>query len=197
VLKAHQPLTLAAVALSFADVWTPRRRRVVGGTRHGDRAERRTLAVSTPVVASLAQPAALDPEDGEAGAIAGWPALAPVCRLHREGESVRGRRAGDCHQEWAYALTSLTPEPADPARLDQLWRGHWQIENGRHDVRDVSLGEDACPVRSGNAPAHLAACRTAALNLLRRAGVTNVAAALRRHAMYPRLALTLMGLALA
>ncbi|HKB46815.1 MAG TPA: ISAs1 family transposase, partial [Ktedonobacterales bacterium] len=62
---------------------------------------------------------------------------------------------------------------------------------------DVSLGEDACQVRSGNAPANLAACRNAALNLLRRAGVTNVAAALRRHAMYPRLALTLMGLALA
>jgi hypothetical protein len=197
VLKANQPLTLEAVALSFADVWTPRRRLVVGGTRHGDREERRTLEVSTEVVAYLAQPEALDPEDGEAGAIAGWPALAQVCRLHREVEYVSGRRAGDCHQEWAYALTSLTPEQADPARLAQLWRGHWQIENGLHYVRDVSLGEDACQVRSGNAPANLAACRNAALNLLRRAGVTNVAAALRRHAMYPRLALTLMGLALA
>jgi hypothetical protein len=64
-------------------------------------------------------------------------------------------------------------------------------------VREVSLGEDACQVRTGNAPANLAACRNAALNLLRRAGVTNVAAALRRHALYPRLALTLMRLSLA
>jgi hypothetical protein len=74
------------VALSCADVWTPRWRLVVGGNRHGDREERRTIAVSTEVVAYLAQPEALDPQDGAAGAIAGWPALAQVCRLHREVE---------------------------------------------------------------------------------------------------------------
>jgi hypothetical protein len=46
-------------------------------------------------------------------------------------------------------------------------------------------------------PANFAACRNAALNLLRQAGVTNVAAALRRHAMYPREALALLGIPLA
>jgi hypothetical protein len=66
-----------------------------------------------------------------------------------------------------------------------------------HYVRDVTLGEDACQVRTDCTPANLAACRNAALNLLRRAGVTNVAAALRRHAMYPRQALALMGVKLA
>jgi len=77
--------------------------------------------------------------------------------------------------------------------LERLWRGHWQIENGLHYVRDVTLGEDACQVRSDRAPANLAACRNTALNLLRLAGVTNVATALRRHAMYPREALRLLG----
>ena len=64
-------------------------------------------------------------------------------------------------------------------------------------VRDVTLGEDACQVRSDRAPANLAACRNTALNLLRLTGVTNVAAALRRHAMYPRQALALLGIPLA
>jgi hypothetical protein len=47
------------------------------------------------------------------------------------------------------------------------------------------------------APANLAVCRNAALNLLRQHGATHVAAALRRHAMDPRQALALMGITLA
>lgn len=195
VLKANQPLTLEAVALSFADPWTPRVR-VVVGDRHGDREERRTLECSTEVVSSLAHAERLDAEEGEAGTIAGWPGLAQVCRIHREVEYVSGAHAGTTRQEWSYALTSLPPEAADAARLEQLWRGHWQIENGLHYVRDVTRGEDACQVRSDRAPANLTACRNAALNLLRLGGVTNVAAALRRHAMHPQRALALMGLAL-
>lgn len=195
-MKENQPLTHEAVALSFADPWTPRERVVVAGARHGDREERRTLECSSEVVAYLAQPERLDSQEGEAGTIAGWPALAQVCRIHREVEFVSGAQAGTIREEWAYALTSLPPEQADAARLEQVWRGHWQIENGLHYVRDVTLGEDACQVRSDRAPANLAACRNAALNLLRRASVTNIAAALRRHAMYPRQALALMGITL-
>lgn len=197
VLKGNQPLTLEAVTLSFADPWTPRERVVVAGERHGDREERRTLECSTEVVSYLAQAERLDPEEGEAGTIAGWPALGQVCRIHREVEYVSGAKAGTFQEEWAYALTSLPPEQADAARLEQIWRGHWQIENGLHYVRDVTMGEDACQVRSDRAPANFAAARNAALNLLRRAGVTNVAAALRRHAMYPREALALLGIRLA
>jgi len=180
--------------MSFADALTPRTRVVVAGKRHGDREERRTLETSTEVVAYLAQPEALDAQEGEADTIAGWSALAQVCRIHREVEYVSGPRDGECHDEWAYALTSLPPQRANAERLEQLWRGHWQIENGLHYVRDVTLGEDACQVRADRAPANLAACRNTALNLLRQAGVTNVAATLRRHAMYPREALRLLDL---
>jgi predicted transposase YbfD/YdcC len=86
---------------------------------------------------------------------------------------------------------------ANAARLEQRWRGHGQTENRLHDVRDVTLGEDAGQVRKDRAPANLAACHNAALTLLRQHGVTNIAAALRRHAMYPREALALLGIDLA
>ncbi len=112
----------------------------------------------------------------------------------REVEYVGGERAGETTREEAFALTSLLPQQADPARLLALWRGHWQIENGLHYVRDVTRGEDACQVRSGSAPAVFAACRNTTLNLLRRAGHANIAAALRRSAMYPREALALLGI---
>ena len=155
-----------------------------------------TIDLGRPLLRQGNNTFVLHAEQGEAGTIAGWPALAQVCRIHREVEYVSGAPAGTTREEWAYALTSLPPEQATAARLEQLWRGHWQIENGLHYVRDVTLDEDACQVRMEHAPANLVARRNAALNLLRRAGVTNVAAALRRHAMYPCEALALMGIAL-
>ena len=64
------------------------------------------------------------------------------------------------------------------------------------DVRDVTLGEDASQVRSGNAPEVLAALRNVTLALLRRAGHTNIAAALRANAWqsHNRAALRVLGL---
>ena len=47
-------------------------------------------------------------------------------------------------------------------------RGHWGIENSLHWVLDVTFGEDASRVRSGNAPQNLAVVRHLALNMLRR-----------------------------
>jgi hypothetical protein len=192
-LQEHQPLTLEAVALSFADPWTPRRR-VVAGDRHGDREERRTLETAVEVVDDLTEPEQGKVEEEQIG---DWPRLGQVCRIVREVEYVGGVRAGETTRAVAYALTRLTPEHADPARLLAVWRGHWQIENGLHSVRDVTLGEDACQVRAGHAPAVFAAWRNTTLNLLRQAGHANIAAALRRHAMYPRQALALLGILLA
>jgi predicted transposase YbfD/YdcC len=126
-----------------------------------------------------------------------WPGLGQVCRIVREVAYVSGTRAGQTTRQEAFALTSLPPEQADPARLLAIWRGHWQIENSLHWVRDVTLGEDASPIRAGQAPATFAACRNTCLGLLRRAGHANVAAALRHYAMYPRKALALLGIRLA
>jgi hypothetical protein len=189
VLKENQPLTLEAVVVSFADPWTPRAQ-VVEGDRHGDREERRTLETSSELVAYLAEPEA-GAEEEKTG---DWPGLGQICRLHREVEYVSGRRAGECTSEWAYALTSLTPERAGPAKLLQIWRGQWQIENGLHYVRDVTWGEDASQIRCGQGPAVFAALRNTALGLMRLARQANIAAAQRHYAMYPCEALALLGI---
>jgi hypothetical protein len=54
--------------------------------------------------------------------------------------------------EVVYFITSLPPERADAATLLRFQRGHWQIENGLHYVRDVTFDEDRSTVRSGGAP---------------------------------------------
>jgi Transposase DDE domain len=104
-------------------------------------------------------------------------------------------RTGEIEDEVSYAVTSLGPDRADAARLLGLLRGHWRIENRLHWVRDVTFGEDRCPIRSGAAPQAMAACRNLVLALVRRAGHANLAAALRTFAGRPATAIALVATA--
>ncbi len=79
----------------------------------------------------------------------------------------------------AHGITSLTAQLADPAALAGLARGHWSIENGVHRVRDTTDHEDASQVRTGNAPAVMAALRNIVTNALRLAGAVNSTTARR------------------
>ncbi len=56
----------------------------------------------------------------------------------------------------------------------------------------MSLGEDACRVRTGEAPEVLAAIRNPVLWLLRSSGLSEIAASLRRHAAKPMEAMRLV-----
>lgn len=80
--------------------------------------------------------------------------------------------------ETVRGITSLSPERADAARLLELTRGHWDIENGLHYRRDVTMGEDASRIRKGTAPEVMAALRNSIIHLLDPFGA-NLAAAMR------------------
>lgn len=103
-----------------------------------------------------------------------WPGLAQVCRIVRTT-----RHAGTETVEVDYAVTSAPRDQATAATLLAWWRGHWGIENRTHYVRDVTLDEDACRIRTGDAPQNLAAIRNAIVSMLRLEGHTNIAAGLR------------------
>jgi Transposase DDE domain len=99
-------------------------------------------------------------------------------------------------EEVRYFLSSL-PATWRPLDLLALTRRHWHIEHRLHWIRDVTFGEDACQVRSGQAPQVLAALRNAVVGLLRRHRVPNLAAALRANAWTgPAAILGLLGLKL-
>jgi hypothetical protein len=49
-------------------------------------------------------------------------------------------------------------------------------------VRDVTYGEDASQIRTGNAPRVMAGLRNLAISTLRHTGDTNIAKALRHNA---------------
>jgi predicted transposase YbfD/YdcC len=94
-------------------------------------------------------------------------------------------RRGRWHTETVYAITDLRPHQAHPPELAAWIRQHWQIENALHWVRDVAYAEDHSRVRIGHGPQVMASLRNLVISILRLAGVTNIAAALRRHSRNP------------
>ncbi|KAB1922239.1 ISAs1 family transposase, partial [Micromonospora sp. ALFpr18c] len=90
-------------------------------------------------------------------------------------------------------ITNLTAEQADPAELADWLRGHWSIEV-LHHIRDTTYREDASRLQTGNAPRALATLRNTAISLLRLAGITSIAPALRKNSRNPHRSLQLLGI---
>jgi predicted transposase YbfD/YdcC len=123
----------------------------------------------------------------------GFPHAAQVLQVTRKVCDLATRK---WHTVVVYAITSLSFQQARPARLADLIRRHWSIENGLHWVRDVTSGEDASQLRTGTAPQVMSSLRNLAIGVLSRAGPVNLAAALRRHARDPTRPLATLGISL-
>jgi predicted transposase YbfD/YdcC len=162
-VKGNQPRLRRQLAeLPWRDVAQGHRSAETG---HGRR-EIRTLKVVT-IAAGIAFPHATQ--------------TIQVTRRTRPVSARTGKR-GRWRTETVYAITDLGPHQARPDELAGWIRGHWQIENGLHWVRDVTYAEDLSQVRTGGGPQVMAALRNLAISLHRLAGATNIAAALRHHA---------------
>lgn len=173
VVKANQPTLYWAISTLFAEPPPGETfATAVSWDQHGDRVETRRLWASTALAGYLT-----------------WPGAQQVALVERTRV-----RQGNRTREVRCFITSLGPEVGAAALMDHV-RGHWAIENRLHWVRDVTMGEDASQIRRGAAPQVLAALRNTVIALVRDAGWTNVAAALRHYAWQPGTALALLGLA--
>jgi len=177
LVKENQPTLLADLALLFDPpaalgpaALLDRREASTRDRGHGRQEEVRRLVASTDLAAYL-----------------DWPGLAQVFRLERTW-----REHGKTKHALLYGITSLSPEAGPPERLLALKRGHWAIENGLHRVKDVTLGEDQSTLHCGQGPTVMAFLRDAAVSLLRRAGIHQIAARLREHAQDPAPAVALV-----
>lgn len=184
IVKENQPTTLHAIAALFASradaalsaaslpAWDMRETRTVD-KGHGRREVRRLVAST------------------ELNGYLDWPGVAQVVMIERRwwgrGEEKRAIR---------YALTSLPPTVAGADRLLALVRGHWQIENGLHYVKDVTLGEDRSTTRKGNGPSIMAMLRDTVVSVLHWAGWRTIAERLRWYSGDVHAALALLGIPL-
>ena len=136
------------------------------GTDHGRRARRTIKAVLAPAWVE-------------------FEGAAQVAQLRRT-VTKNGKKT----VEVVYLITS--DRDAGPATLAAWVRGHWEIENRLHWVRDVTYQEDKSLVRTGNAPRLMASLRSLAISLLRLDGHANIAAINRHHARDPQRTLKLL-----
>lgn len=120
-----------------------------------------------------------------------FPCHQQVMRIERITEILK---SGKQRHEVVYGITSLSPEQASPARLLELNRGHWSIENSLHHVRDTTFDEDRSQIRTKTAPQVMATLKNLAISLLRLNSFKNIASALRHFAAQQHLSLALIGL---
>jgi len=179
-VKENQPLLCEDIAVLFETIPCvkslqprpipfPSAQQVEKG--HG-RLERRTLQVSSALRGYLE-----------------WPYAEQVFKLERH---ICRLKDGKVTTETAYGITSLSARRADPQRLLELARSHWQIENGLHYRRDETLREDWCHLRLGNAARVMAIINNLVLGLLLRRGHRNVPQARRYYDAHPGQALHLI-----
>ena len=180
-IKENQPTLLDDVALLFAAPPPGEKYlQVCTLSKHSGRLEERRLRASAALSTYLRE--------------AGWVDVGLVLQVHTLVRwPTQPARPARC--DVRYFLTSL-PSTTSPVTALPAVRRHWHIENRLHWPRDVVLGEDACRVRTGNAPQVLAALRTAVVGLLHQHHVPNLAAAVRAYAWSPAASLlSLLGLA--
>lgn len=116
-----------------------------------------------------------------------WPDVGQVFELERV--RVMG---GKTSVEVVHGITSVGRERGDAVWLLRRTRGPWGVENNLHWVRDGTLGEEACRVRTGSAAQVLAAMRNAVVHLLEGVKAASKAAAIRSFAARPFAALPLL-----
>ena len=89
------------------------------------------------------------------------------------------KKSGKCSREVAYGITSRTAEQADPARLLNVNRGHWTIENSCHYIIDWNYDEDRSRIRTGYGPENITRMRRFAIGIIKAKKVRSVAQKMR------------------
>jgi predicted transposase YbfD/YdcC len=149
--------------------WAGARRHVTTDKGRGRRETRRHLVMDAPDSIKALFPRAAQ--------------VARVIRTrtitHSKHNGKRRTRVTETHTETVYLITSLTAREAAPEHIAAYIRGHWDIENKVHLVRDVTLREDSSKVRAGSRPRALATLRNLIMGLIRQAGHDDIAATIR------------------
>ncbi len=92
----------------------------------------------------------------------------PGCRIAlRVDREVRSPNGELVSHDVRYFITSLDPERVTAADLLRYVRGHWQIENNLHFIKDRWWDEDRHHTRRPGLAGCLAAINNAALSVLK------------------------------
>jgi len=103
-----------------------------------------------------------------------WQKVKSVIKVTRSGE-----REGKEYSRVGYYICSLSPKSN---RIEKAIRGHWEIENRLHWVKDVILDEDKSPQKAGKAPINFSIMKTWIMSVFRGHGFESIKGAIERFA---------------
>ena len=118
-----------------------------------------------------------------------WPFLEQVFKLER---FITISKTGKSRHEIVYGVTSLSAELASPDQLLQMVRSYWQIENGLHYPRDLTLREDYTRFKKHSAAHNMAIINNLVLALIASFDFPFIPSARRYFAAHPDQALALL-----
>jgi len=116
----------------------------------------------------------------------GFPFAAQVLALRAV---VTDKKTGSTSDETRLYVTSLWPAERTPRQLLRLCRGHWGVEAGNHNRRDVTWAEDRESGRNARRALNIALVRTALLGPLLSEGPLNLRALSQTYSFRPAVAL--------
>ncbi len=96
------------------------------------------------------------------------------------------KKSGKSSNETVYGVTSLSPNQANPAKILQINRGHWVIENTCHYIIDWNYDEDRSRIRTGYGPENITRLRRFAVGLIKSKRVKSVAQKMRQLVLNTR-----------
>lgn len=100
-----------------------------------------------------------------------WKGLQQVIAIQRVVKD-----KGRFREQTAYYISS---QNSNAFLYEQGIRGHWEIENSLHWVKDVTLKEDASKIKMGNAAQNISTLKNISINLFRTNQYNNIAQAMR------------------
>ena len=108
-----------------------------------------------------------------------WKNIKDIVKIERQREVFNTKKKQwEITDETSYYVSSKVLSAED---FCKGIRGHWQIENSNHHVRDVSMNEDRSRIRKN--PHIFSKIRSFALNIMRADKVQNIAQELYRNCM--------------
>lgn len=110
--------------------------------------------------------------------------------VERKTDHIDGTKS----EETAYGITSCRKEEVSAERLLELNRGHWEIENRVHYVRDVTYDEDRSQISKGNGDHIMASLRNLVIGIFRLLGFKYIPDAIRYFTMRLEEALQVLGI---
>lgn len=103
-----------------------------------------------------------------------WGSVQELIKVKRTTYNSRGDQTPSVEIAYFASSTSLSAQV-----YNQGIRAHWSIESALHYVKDVTFGEDASLIRTGNAPANFSVIRSLAISRLKRLQCDSIKQAIR------------------